>query len=163
LANKTNIAKVFQNIRKRFDRVIADSIEPMGREAIRLLVVRTRLGYGVSRQEGNRGKLKSLSPAYVQFRQRYRNLSPFTRPRRSNLTLTGQMLDSMQIIKASNRTVIIGPKGRRRDGENNEDIAKWVQKAGRPFLNISRTEQIQLIRFYRRTFGDLARNRRLTF
>lgn len=161
--NKTNIKEVFENIRKRFDKVVQKSLEPLGREAIRLIVVRTRLGYSVSRQGASRGRLKKLSPNYVKFRERFSRLSSLTTAKRSNLTLTGQMLDSMEIIKISNRNVVIGPRGRRSDGTKNEDLARWVQKAGRPFLNISRTEQVQLIRFYRRTFGDLARSERLTF
>ncbi|GEM_PF-2339785 len=145
------------------------ALKPLGEEAVRLIVTRTRLGYGVTDDGQERARLKPLSSRWIAQRKRLDEeaaiLSQFTTTARSNLTFTGQMLDSMQVIRIAQGQIVIGPKGYRTDplsrGLSNEQVANYVAAAGRKFNNLSRLEQAQLVRFYRRKFGDLLRNERL--
>lgn len=135
------------------DAASAPQCKALGEEAIRLIVKRTRLGYGVTTQ-GIKQPLKKLSPGYIKFRKK-QNLSEFTTPSRSNLTFTGQLLDSMRVMFVSQGRVVVGPKGLRNSKLTNEKLAEYVAKAGRPFNNLSEQEESQLVRYYRRLFGDL--------
>lgn len=125
-------------------------LKSMGLETIDIIVTRTRRGFGVKRTGGNRRKLKKLSPGYIKHRQRNRNLlSRFTSPGKSNLTFTGQMLESVKIIKANDSEFILGPSGRRSDGKRNADVGRWVTEQGRPFMNLGRKEITDLQKFVR--------------
>lgn len=137
-------------------------LREMGEKAIELIVKRTRLGFGVESHGQERERLKALSPGYVIQRGRFESLSSFTAPKRSNLTLTGQMLDSMAVLRVGQGSVVVGPSGTRDDGLTNAEVAGYVTAGGRPFNFLSRLEQEQVVRFYRNRFGDLLKNRRLT-
>lgn len=147
-----------------------DQLQAIGLEAIRIIVKRTRLGYGAPRGKAGsveRFKLPPLSKRYREFRATTGNsfLSEFAAVNKSNLTFTGQMLDSMNIIKYDKAGIIIGPTGARSDpfskGVSNEDVANYVAKQGRTFNNITIPEAKQLIRFFRNVFGDLLKNERI--
>lgn len=125
-------------------------MKSLGLEAIDIVVARTRKGFGVKRTGGNRKKLKKLPPRYIEFRKRNRRkLSRFARPTKSNLTFTGQMLESVKIIKSTDGRFEIGPSGRRNDGKRNADVGRWVTQQGRPFMNLGRAEISSLQRFLR--------------
>jgi len=88
-------------------------------------------------------------------------LSEFTTPNKSNLTFSGQMLESMKILKIKKNSVLISPKGRRRKSQlTNEEVAERVS-GKRPFNNLSDLEIKKLIRFYRLNFGDLLKKKKL--
>lgn len=139
----------------------------LGNEAIRIIVKRTRLGYGAEPKTiGNRVKFPAHRPSYVEFRQENRAfLSPLTKPKKSNLTLSGQLLDSMKIKSLKARSAVIGPSGNRSGrfaGDlNNEELATVLAKKGRTFNNLTIPEVKQLARFYRTRFGDLRRSSRV--
>jgi hypothetical protein len=136
----------------------------LGIEAIRIIRVRTRLGYGVPEQFENRKRLAAFtSEKYVFQRRTDPRLSADTTPTKSNLTYTGQLLDSLAILGINAHGCRIGPSGGRDDGQTNERVARSVAARGRVFLNLSKLEATQLKRFYRRNFGDVLRNQRLTF
>lgn len=163
---KNDLSKFVRKIEVSLGKAMgANPMKALGREAVRLIVKRTRLGYGVDRDLGAKSRLKPLSARYVDWRQKNkRQLSGFTTPRRSNLTKTGQMLDSMTILETSKGRVVIGPSGARKGSRlSNQKVAEFVTKQGRPFNYLSELEFNQLVRYYRRTFGDLVRNQRLTF
>lgn len=107
---------------------------------------RTRQGFGVRSFGGAKERLKPLSERYKEYRrENRRKLSPETSPGKSNLTFTGQMLDSMQIVSESKGIAKIGPYGQRRlGGGRNEDVAKWVEENGRPFLYLTGQESQRL-------------------
>jgi len=130
---------------------------PLVEEAINLIVKRTRLGYGVKREFGTKEKLRRLSPKYIVTRSKSRRLDSTTSARKSNLTFTGQMLRSVQVIQAKDGKIVIGPKGYRDDGKQNEKIAGYQVDQGRAFMNVSKLEFQQLLRFYRLQFTDLRR------
>jgi hypothetical protein len=137
------------------------ALKPTADFARDVIVKRTRLGYGVERNYGYKEKLKPLSPNYIKSRKMFAKLDGFTTPRKSNLTRTGDMLRSIE-AKVSNGVIEIVPTGTRSDGKKNVDIARYNQEGGkgrprRIFMRISDLEFKQVVRFYRKTFGDLLR------
>lgn len=162
----SNPLNQLDKIIKRLNSSVADVIDKksmtaVGKFAVTLIVKRTRLGYGVNDSLGQRSKLRPLSPGYIKQRKNFPDLNQLTRPSKSNLTRTGQMLESMTSTVKSKGSVVIAPTGIRDDGQSNMDIARYNAERGRIFNNVSELEFKQLVRFYRKTFGDLLRLRKL--
>ncbi|MGB0257745.1 MAG: hypothetical protein ACPGES_03740 [Coraliomargarita sp.] len=94
-------------------------------------------------------KLKKLSKAYIDFRRKFSGRTgEFFKPAKSNLTFTGQLLESLK-ARSNVRTQVITlfVSGRRDDGLTNKEVAEHVAENGRPFLGIDqkgidRIEQI---------------------
>lgn len=104
-----------------------------------------------TRQEGEgvSGKLKNLEDSTIKYRERYSdNLHPDTSPKKSNLTGTGQLIDAIQ-GKSAGTKVKIDIKGGKRKGElsggrstkSNKEVRKYVEDAGREFLELSKDEK----------------------
>ena len=166
MAARGDISKFTQDILRLFKRATNNKqMRALGEQAIILIVRRTRLGKTYTRERvkvaldkiSERPKrLAPLSSNYVEFRKKNRRLlSRFTNPRRSGLTFTGQMLDSMKVKRASRGLVIVGPSGRRNETLANLHAVGTATMPARPFNNLSVLEARQLQRFYRKTFGDL--------
>lgn len=165
-----NSVKQFAKIIKKLEKSVKEAIDKsalvdVGRFARDIVVKRTRLGYGVDRDFAQKKRLARLSPNYVKRRKMFDGLSQNTTPTRSNLTLTGQMLDSIE-SNVKRGIIEIKPTGRRTDGKRNEDIAIYNEQGGRNrpkriFMRISQLEFKQIVRFYRKTFGDLLRKRKV--
>lgn len=70
--------------------------------------------------------------------------SSFFSPAKSNLTLTGQLLSSIEYtVKANEKTIVIEPTGSRDDGKTNKEVAEELSKRktrlapdGRKFLGL---------------------------
>ena len=162
MSAKNQLNSLFGKIQKTLNTAINKrEMEFLAKEAIVIIVKRTRLGYGVRKNLGQREKLAPLSKGYIKQRKDFRALSGLTRAARSNLTRTGQLLDSMKITSSRDGKVIIGPQGRRNDGEKNENIAGYQADQGRIFNKVSLKEFNQIQRIYRKQFGDLLRKKRL--
>jgi hypothetical protein len=124
-------------------------LNKVGKAARDQVVKRTRLGKGVKKPGGGPArKLKSLQEITVIYRGEYKeNLSPLTRPRKSNLTATGQLLDSIsyKIIKrGQKKSLRLYFKENRRfelDGTpakiSHKRINKQVEKNGRSFFYLA--------------------------
>jgi hypothetical protein len=161
-------SKQFENIVKRLEKSVKEAINrkaliDVGVFATDLIVKRTRLGYGVKKDYDSKEKLAKLSPNYVKQRKMFDGLHSLTRPNKSNLTRTGQMLDSIA-SKVKSNVIEITATGTRDDGKRNADIVRYNAEGGRGrpkriFMNISQLEFKQIVRFYRKTFGDLLRKR----
>jgi hypothetical protein len=130
-------------------------MKAIGKSLIGKIAVRTRLGSGVNNHLDEKSKLKPLSPKYKEFRKGYAHLSNMTKPKMSNLTLTGSMIDSLAIKAIGKNSIRIGPTGTDRNGVSNSSKAYWQEKAGRIFLRLSRQEVKQARIFWMRTFSDL--------
>jgi hypothetical protein len=104
------------------------------------LRIRTRLGYGVNEAGGQKSRLKPLTARYIEYRKVFKGLSSETRPGKSNLTLTGSMLDSLKVTSVGTNSLTIEPTGTDRKGVSNTNKAAWQQKQGRNFLSLSRQE-----------------------
>jgi hypothetical protein len=163
---QTDLAKVAAKIRKIVEKAAsADELRALGEEACNIIRIRTRLGYGARPTiGGERFRHRPLSERYIRFREGARDLSNLTTPSRSNLTLTGQMLESLDVIRVARGTLVIGPTGTRTDrrsrGVKNEQVARWLADQGRTFMGLTTPEVSQLVRFYRTRFGDLVRKGR---
>lgn len=133
---------------KDFERAMKEAIDEItkpenmrkyGEQAASMIKLRTRLGDGVDMPGGTKKKLKPLSKSYIEQRKSGK-LSAETSPGKSNLTRTGQLLDSMGVTSVSSDVVTVGPKGSRDDGLTNVEVAKHVTENGRAFNNLSKTE-----------------------
>ena len=146
---------------------------------------RTRRGYGVARDLGPDGKFIGLSPSYILYRQgkikffttknnklaylkkgkkvtiEKPELSEFTKPTRSNLTLSGQMLDSLIADSSGTLKGEITIKDTRKPikGQNkaptNNQLAEWHEEGAgklpkRPFMHVSIAEYDRLIQAMQR-------------
>ena len=115
------------------------------REYARLIGKRTRLGKGVDENNSPQKSLKKLtSKKYI--RQRFLDkkrggLSAQTRPAKSNLTRTGELLNSLTGKGLGTRKATIYPVGKR-----NEKVTKWQEDQGRTYLRLSRPEINKLTR-----------------
>ena len=147
---KFKVSKDFKDFEKQLkdklkELTSASAMKEIGLFAANLIKKRTRLGYGVAENLGERDKLLPLSDKYVELRRQLDDLSEATTPGRSNLTKTGQLLDSMTAYNAKQGEVTVGPQGTRNDSNlSNEELAVEVAKAGRPFNNISLAELKQI-------------------
>jgi hypothetical protein len=115
-------------------------MKKIGLRAVEMVRLRTRLGYGVAKQGAVKERLKSLSRPYVGQRAEFKGLSDLTSPGKSNLTRTGQMLDSLDVKSTGTGTVKYGPTGERDDGLSNQEVAGYVSEK-RPFVNLSNVEE----------------------
>lgn len=145
----------------------AATMTKIGNFAADKIRVRTRTGYGVPKAGAEKEKLAALSESYIAAREKDDSLSSETRPGASNLTRTGQMLDSIEVVKASEGQAIISVSGSRDDGKTNREIAKFhrdgiKRKRGGPvkriFLNLSGSEQKQVQGFIRRIITALLKS-----
>lgn len=114
----------------RTDRVMRQIAE----ETIKLIQKRTRKGTGVPKAGGAKRRLKPLTPEYKKYRRKLKKqgrLSPKTTPAKSNLTLTGEMIDSMDYRLSRGQIIIFSGK---------DDLVKYNEEGGRVFLNLSNSE-----------------------
>lgn len=159
---RTAINRFFDHVNKaRFDMQSVKEMQAVGGFALGLIIKRTRIGYGVSEFLADKERLKRLSPKYIKARQSFQGLDSTTTPAKSNLTRTGQMLRSTKVTRVTRSTATIEPTGTRDDGLTNKEVAAFQEEQGRTYLNVSRLEQAQILRFYRKSFRDLLRKRKL--
>lgn len=107
-----------------------------------------------TRQEGlgTKGQLDGLSNSYISHREKYsKNLHPDTSPGTSNLTATGQLIDSVT-GKAVGDKVEIFLKGKRKKSLtgsksqlSNDQVGAYVREQGREFLKLSSEEKQEAI------------------
>lgn len=118
-----------------------ENMRKYGEQAAEAIRVRTRLGYGVPKNDAPRKRLKPIAQRTREKRARNPDLSEFTSPNRSNLTETGQLTESIKVKSVSQGKAAVGPTGQRRGEDlSNEDLAEYVSDAGRPFNNLSDNE-----------------------
>lgn len=120
-----------------------------------MILKRTRLGFGVGGNGEKREKLKDLKgrpkpyKSTIQKRERLKKrgeLSSETTVVKSNLTMTGQMLNAISYRVKKLGGIIFIKDSSRRDGRNtNKEVAKYVSK-DRPFFHLSDSEIRQLKR-----------------
>lgn len=118
-----------------------------------IIYKRVKSGYGVDSDEEispRKTKLLPLSDKYKEDRRKTK-LGPFGAPTRSNLTLSGQMLESMKgepipngirvYIPSTARTSITIADRVESTHLNNRQLAEKVAEQGRPFLAMTEDEQ----------------------
>lgn len=115
------------------------------------IVKRTRLGSGVRDNLKKKQKLKRLtSKKYVKLRSSSSELSDLTKPSKSNLTFSGQLLDSLTPIsnKAFEGSIKIKETRKKLKHQktiiNNSKIIEYQEVQGRPFFYVTDLENKRL-------------------
>lgn len=135
---------------KKYGQMVADMIR-----------LRTRLGDGVPKEMSDKEKLKPLAQSTKDERKRLQGkgkLSSLTAPNKSNLTRTGQLLDSEAVKSVGVGRVTVGPTGPRDDGKSNTDVAEYVSKV-RPYNHLSRIETKRVNDAVKRDVRALIKNK----
>jgi hypothetical protein len=138
------------------------SREQMGiyaRDMAKLIGVRTRLGRAVMQNGATTSAMKKLSESYkkqrkgqIAFFSSGGRVIPYvpkspprlhteTTPSKSNLTNTGEMIDSLV-----GRGVSVGRGIIRLIGRRNQDIGGWQEDKGRVFMRLAKAEITRLTR-----------------
>lgn len=154
--------KVFEEIKRMVDKATDKAVSKnflgaLGKILSKDIKVRTRSGLGTEEAKDG-GRLKRLEPLnsepYKKQRKRDKNLSTKTSPSKSNLTRTGQLLDSIISRVKGKKIEISFKEGRKPDkyGKTvkNDDIVTWQETQRRPFFYISAPEQTRIDRLVRK-------------
>lgn len=145
MASKVNTQKFQKYMQSLYEEFGSTAtLREVGDYAADRIAKRTKLGKGVAGEGQEAFPLKPLSEGYVKARKRKRTsgtLDNTTSPKKSNLTLTGQMLRALQVLQVLPYKVIVGVKSTSRTDSdlNNSEVAGFVSK-DRPFLNLSKAE-----------------------
>jgi hypothetical protein len=119
-----------------------------------------------TRQEGqgSKGPLKKLEKSTVSYRERYKdNLSSDTDPSKSNLTATGQLLDSLQFKVANGKITVTVNNKRRKPGlsggktkSTNDEVRKHLEDISKDFefLKLSDDELQEVTELTRQLLED---------
>lgn len=145
-----DLSRLVKNIRTSVKKLNdKKTMRALGTEASRIVKKRTRRGFGVRKTGGNQYRFPSLSVAYIERRKKKR-LSKFTSARKSNVTFTGRLLQSVKATTVRKGFVEIGASRVRPGGLKNETLVEYLADMDREFLNLSKGEIVKLRRFYRR-------------
>lgn len=177
------LEKKIEQIRIEIDNAIDEiknsvNMKKIVDEAAVIVRRRSLLGFSVPSDGARRERLKPLSQSYkdqrrglvVFFRdkkgrirsvptspgfQSRLKLSPKTTAGKSNLTLGGELLDSLQGQVTGRGRGNVRPTGTRKDGLTNQEVARFVDEGGRPFLHLSDNEIRQLQILAEGIFNDI--------
>ncbi len=126
----------------------------IGRDAI---IAKTRTGKSLP----TNGKQKALAPSTVKSRERLAKTNAVQETfsaKRSNLTLTGQLLESIKVLaNTSKAEVVLVPKGARKPYVNkngkpqkrtptNEQVATYLAEKGFTFMGIDDPTKKQMVK-----------------
>ena len=142
MAAKADINKFDKKMKKSLFKITSrKQMEQLGNLTIGLIHDRTRnSGKGVGKPNGNRTTLKKVSKKYAKWRETFKDKHPKAASGlKSNLTLTGDMLDDMQLIDLSKSKFEIGY-----GDSDNQDKSDYQHAKGRRFLFLGRAELKQL-------------------
>ena len=115
------------------------SVKPVGEFGLALIKERTISGKGVNNRRAT--KLKALEESTKKSR-RLKQLSPLTTPQTSNLTESGQMLDSLKI---SNKIQTRGPQIIiQANTVKDRHKSRFHKKTGRNFLDFTNSDDDRL-------------------
>jgi len=141
--------RLFAAIKRALNR---KELTEIGRMAINMISARTRRGFGVAQAGSKSRPLKKLSAGYIAYRKKSSKLNTaLTSPGKSNLTFTGQLLDSLIVreVDVEKQKVFVNANNRKRKGgKTNAEVAEFVSQQGREFLNLSRSEIVKIGRAF---------------
>lgn len=135
-----------QDLEKILTRVVDESLLLMVAERMRdIIYKRTKSGKGLSDNDDTPGAtrlvdLKPLSNAYIRQRAS-KILGPFASASRSNLTNSGELLESLVVSKSRGSVSVEIENGQHSSGVNLKQLAGYVSEAGRPFFGLTDTEE----------------------
>ena len=143
-----DLKQVVNSLQRRFSRPLSKKeLREVGDLSSEAIFNRTKKGFGVKTTGGNPSRLLKLSDQYIQFRRQFKSLASDTSPSKSNLTLTGQMLESIGTKKVRQGTrgkalVLVAVQGRK-----NINKALWQADRKRIFMNLSKKELREITEF----------------
>lgn len=163
-----NLDAIVERMSKQIRDVVDRSyLETLARRARDIIYRRVKSGYGVNKEGGTEERLKPLSPSYIAQRRgdiafftdaqgRVRTYRPkkkpqlgvFGTPKKSNLTFSGETLESI-VFKFSRYGVTLYFPNRKHKLNKRvtiREIARYVQENGRPFFYFSASERRILVR-----------------
>lgn len=139
MGSRLSLKKQLENIlQRKLKKIIADSTDKKTLQEIAeyteaLVKARVTKGYGVVKRGESEYKFKPLSKGYKKYRKEFKDLSPDTTPNKSNLHLTGDMVNSIKGSVKPGKVIVNCTE------EFNLKKAEWNEKT-RPFLELSRQE-----------------------
>ena len=144
MAKKSNAKEVARKLAKLIHKVTTvKNMKLLGQETVEIIVDRTRNeGKGVKNQFGNKKTLKPVTANYAKWRRSQKRHPKAAKGRKSNLTFSGNMLDSLKVIKATKQAFNIGWS----DQENRAKAAGQSAQ-GREFIRLGKAEVNKLIKF----------------
>jgi len=164
------VEKQMMRFTKLLRKVVDDTaskevMEAVGNQAVEIIKRQARLGNDYK----TGGKFKNLSDSYISKRNKYKSeLDPRTRPKRSNVTATGQLIESLKLSDIRARSVEVEASGNRKGGspfdsgkKTNAEVAYWVEYHGRHFLGLNDKTREQLTRFYKRIVDAVVRRSKI--
>jgi hypothetical protein len=146
----------FKDLKDKLDKALAnvlnkETFDGIGKITSQSIKNRTRLGKGVSQSEGSLEQLKPLADSTKKIRtskKKSGKLSSQTAPAKSNLTETGQMLDSIKYQSSATEVRIYI------EGSDNQKKATDQANQGRKFMNLSKSEVNEVLRFLQNKIKD---------
>lgn len=115
----------FAEAMRHMPQIIDRAADDVGSYLVETIRNRVRLGYGVERDGAKKQKFKGLAPLTILYRQIMEDngdLYPGSRPSRSHLTATGQMMDSLSYKRETGRIFLYftNPEAESKAFYNNE-------------------------------------------
>lgn len=143
--NQQKLDSLLKRMRLAFNELSDRLYLDIGQYMAARIVFKARTGKTMA--GGQEKKLPPLSDRYVKDRQNRQKSgdstldSDFFSPRRSNLTLTGQYLKSIALVKFDRvkKLLEIRPNGRRTDGLANQKLSEYLAKQGRSIFGLDQT------------------------
>jgi hypothetical protein len=156
------ISQLGKDLEKFLLNVVTKDMKKMFAErAADIIYKRTKSGKGLTRNAVSVGNnslkaIEPLSPGYIEYRKR-RILGPYASPKRSNLTFSGELLESIVVKMLGNNVVVAIDSGKHHSGISLEELARRVSDKGRPFFGLADSEVKILEGFVKRTIRDRIR------
>lgn len=149
--------KAFKKNTKKIEKELAKSMPEVGEIMVKDIKKRTRLGFGVSDNGASKSRLKKLEDSTKRYRRWYDRarggLGDGATPTKSNLTLSGNMLDSLKARSTGDFSVRVEPTGNDA-GISNKEKAEYVSVV-RPFLFLSKPEIKRITKFLRKELDSI--------
>ena len=132
----------------------------VGEQAIKLVQQQAKM-----REDYTGGNFTKLSRDYIERRGEL-GVHPRGRTDKSNVTASGQMVDSLKLAEVMARSVTIEAAGMRKrtpyDGKKgklktNAEVAYWVEKNGRHWLGLTEKSKVKLQKFFERIVTSMVR------
>lgn len=123
---------------------------------------RTKSGKGLTQNKTSVGgnslkKIEPLSDSYVRYRSS-KILGPYASAKRSNLTFSGELLESI-IAKVAGKAAIVEIQDTQHStGIGMKELAQRVSDKGRPFFGLSDSEAKTLENYVKRKIRDKIRS-----
>jgi hypothetical protein len=135
---------------------VEEARDPVGAELVEMIRTRVRLGYGCDANGQQKKKFVELKPSTIAAREKMQ-LFPGSQPKRSHLTMTGDMMDNLTYEKTNEGqvTLLFSSKfAKLKAAWAHEGASK---RAKRPFMFLTNSEYkrvLQILKKYLRDYVD---------